>query len=117
MCWAVASGAGLRKVEKTSKDCRQASSAAPAGVVRRVRQALRRQRVPKGDQVSAFRGRYPTRRRSLSARLSSATAIGSVALPSMGRALTRTTRAPSCSPPTSGRAKAGLTRMAIRKAG
>ena len=46
----------------------------------------------------------------------SATAVSasSVALPSTARALTRTIRAPSCSPPTPGRAEPGFTRMVIR---
>jgi len=46
----------------------------------------------------------------------SATAVSaaSVALPSTARALTRTIRAPSWSPPTPGRAEPGLTRMVIR---
>jgi len=39
-----------------------------------------------------------------------------VALPSTARSLTRTTRAPSCSPPTPGRADPGRTRTAIRTA-
>ncbi len=43
-----------------------------------------------------------------------AASAASVALPSSALALTRTTRAPACSPPTPGRAEAGLTRMAIR---
>jgi hypothetical protein len=38
----------------------------------------------------------------------------SVALPSTARALTRTTRAPSYSPPAPGRAEPGLTRIVIR---
>ena len=43
-----------------------------------------------------------------------AASAASVALPSTARALTRTTRAPSCSPPTPGRAEPGFTRIAIR---
>src|ERR1700722_13474476 len=43
-----------------------------------------------------------------------AASAASVALPSTARSLTRTTRAPACSPPTPGRAEPGLTRMAIR---
>ena len=39
-----------------------------------------------------------------------------VALPSTARSLTRTTRAPSCSPPTPGRADPGRTRTAMRTA-
>ena len=35
-------------------------------------------------------------------------------LPSIARALTRTARAPSCSPPTPGRAEPGFTRMVVR---
>src|ERR1700677_5328614 len=46
----------------------------------------------------------------------SATAVSaaSVALPSTARALTRTIRAPSCSPPTPGRAEPGFTRIVTR---
>jgi hypothetical protein len=40
-----------------------------------------------------------------------AASAASVALPSTARALTRTTRAPSCPPPTPGRAEPGLTRI------
>lgn len=43
-----------------------------------------------------------------------AASAASVALPSTARALTRTTRAPSCSPPTPGGAEPGLTRIVIR---
>ena len=43
-----------------------------------------------------------------------AASAASVALPSTARALTRTTRAPSCSPLTPGRAEPGLTRIVIR---
>ncbi len=43
-----------------------------------------------------------------------AASAASVAWPSTARALTRTTKAPSCSPPTPGRAEPGFTRIAIR---
>jgi hypothetical protein len=43
-----------------------------------------------------------------------AASAASVALPSTARALTRTTSAPACSPPTAGRAEPGRTRTVIR---
>jgi len=43
-----------------------------------------------------------------------AASAASVALPSTARALTRTTSAPACSPPTAGRAEPGRTRIVIR---
>jgi hypothetical protein len=78
----------------------------------------RRRGSPESMSTTLVRLRAPETRRTALRRTpnESATAVSaaSVALPSTARALTRTTRAPSCSPPTPGRAEPGFTRIVIR---
>lgn len=55
-----------------------------------------------------------TSRRRTPKAAATAVSVAAVAFPSTARALTRTTSAPSCSPPTPGRADPGRTRIIIR---
>jgi hypothetical protein len=78
----------------------------------------RRRGSPASMSTILVRLRAPETRRTALRRTpnESATAVSaaSVAFPSTARALTRTIRAPPCSPPTPGRAEPGFTRIVIR---
>jgi hypothetical protein len=73
---------------------------------------------PPATSTTLVRPDAPATRLTSPRRTPNAAAIAAsaapVALPSTARALTRTTSAPPCSPPTAGRAEPGRTRIVIR---